>query len=128
MCCCKIDPILQEFIINENISLVKKNNISQHSIVTFVKCGEIFDDILQTLLPSSPMKEFLKLVSIWQSYGQEYRHGDLLKCKHFSDTRLLGLYVLAGNSKCMFCKGSIYCCQKQIKENCIWQYLQTKYN
>jgi len=45
------------------------SDISQGSVATFVRCGEIFNvDFVANLLASLSVKELRKLVSIWRSY------------------------------------------------------------
>jgi len=48
-------------------------DISQGSVATRLRCGGLFKYELVANLPVSlPVKEFLKLVNIWGSYGQEF--------------------------------------------------------
>jgi len=48
-------------------------HISQGSVATYVMCGGIFQyDFLVNLPLSLTLKEFLKSVNIWGSYGQEF--------------------------------------------------------
>ena len=51
------------------LELFLNSNISQGSVATHIRCGEIF--IISFLL-SLMVKEFWKSVNIWRSYGQEY--------------------------------------------------------
>ena len=46
--------------------------ISQGSVATYLRCGEIFKyEFVANLPVSLPVKEFWKSVNIWESYGQE---------------------------------------------------------
>jgi len=48
-------------------------NISQGSVATHLMCGGIFSGhFTRNLLPSLPVKEFLKSVKIWWSYCYEF--------------------------------------------------------
>jgi len=48
-------------------------HISQGSVATYLRCGGIFKYELVANLPVSlSVKEFLKSVNIWGSYGQEF--------------------------------------------------------
>ena len=48
-------------------------HISQGSVATYLRCGGIFKYELVANLPVSLLvKEFLKSVNIWGSYGQEF--------------------------------------------------------
>jgi len=47
--------------------------ISGGSVATYLRCGGIFSDAFVANLPLSlPVKEFLKSVNVWGSYGQEF--------------------------------------------------------
>ena len=47
-------------------------DISQGSVATWLRCGEMFNnDFIANLLMSLPVKELWKSVSIWRSYGQK---------------------------------------------------------
>ena len=48
-------------------------DISQGSLVTCLGCGGLFKyNFVTNFLLSITVKEFLKSVNIWRSYGQEY--------------------------------------------------------
>jgi len=48
-------------------------NVSQGSVAMQFRCGRIInDDFIANFPLSVPVKEFLKLVNIWQRYGQKY--------------------------------------------------------
>ena len=82
--------------------------ISQGSVATQLGCGEMFNNVFVTnLLLSLPVKEFLSLVSIWQSYAQ--KSSVLLFSSHY--TMSLGLYDENYNLKNIM--SHIIACTKQ---------------
>ena len=47
-------------------------NVSQGSVVTQFRRGEIGNNFVANFPESVPVKEFLKSVNIWQKYGQKF--------------------------------------------------------
>jgi len=70
-------------------------NVSQGSVAMQIRCGEIINNHFIINFPQSvTVKEFLKSVKIWLSYGQKY--GDMLFLTH-------GVYVVTKESFETFC-------------------------
>jgi len=47
-------------------------NVSQGSVATYARCGEMFNiHLTANLLRNLPVKKFCKSVKIWQNYGRE---------------------------------------------------------
>ena len=56
----------------QRVRLISDINVSQGSVVTFVRCGGLFNYTFITNLPLRPLVKVLKSVSVWRSYGLKY--------------------------------------------------------